>query len=80
MLRVNNKAENWFVLRGFYVACVYFYVLMEWIFFVMKPSFFSIASMGDRVLSMVITSLFPLLLGIVMIAHPGKSVVQRKTI
>ena len=59
-----KKAENWLALASLYIFSVYFYVLMEWIFFVTKPSFFSAASAWDKVSSLAITPLFPLLPGI----------------
>lgn len=68
---MGKKAENWFVLGSLSVGCVYFYVFMEWIFFVTKPSFFSVASSGDKMLSLAITPLFPLLPGIAAIALVG---------
>lgn len=68
---MGKKAENWFVLGSLFVGCAYFYVLMEWIFFVTKPSFFSIASAGDKVFSLAITPIFPLLPGIAAIALIG---------
>jgi hypothetical protein len=68
---MGKKAENWFVLGSLSVGCVYFYVFMEWIFFVTKPSFFSVASAGDKMLSLAITPLFPLLPGITAIALVG---------
>ena len=68
---MGKKAQNWVALGSLSVGCIYFYVLMEWIFFVTKPSFFSIASTGDKVLSLAITPLFPLLPGIAAIALAG---------
>lgn len=68
---MGKKAKNWFVLGSLSVGCVYFYVFMEWIFFVTKPSFFSVASVGDKMLSLAITPLFPLLPGIAAIALVG---------
>lgn len=68
---MGKKAESWFVLGSLSVGCVYFYVFMEWIFFVTKPSFFSVASSGDKMLSLAITPLFPLLPGIAAIALVG---------
>ena len=68
---MGKEARKWFILGTLYVVCVYFYVFMEWVFFVTKPSFFSIASVGDKILSLVITPLFPLIPGIVVIALAG---------
>jgi len=68
---MGKKAENWFVLGSLSVGCVYLYVFMEWIFFVTKPSFFSVASTGEKAMSLVITPLFPLLPGIAAIALVG---------
>lgn len=52
------------MLVSLYIFSVYFYVLMEWIFFVTKPSFFSAASACDRISSLLIPPLLPALLGI----------------
>lgn len=68
---MGKKAGNWFVLGALTVGCVYLYVFMEWIFFVTKPSFFSVASTGDKAMSLAITPLFPLLPGIAAIALAG---------
>lgn len=46
---MDKKAGDWFVLGLLYIGCVYFYVLMEWIFFVQGPSFTSIISLCGSV-------------------------------
>lgn len=68
---MDKKTENWVVLGSLYVGCVYFYVLMEWIFFVTKPSFFSIASPEEKISSLMITPLFPLIPGVAAIVLTG---------
>ncbi|MBN1614012.1 MAG: sulfatase-like hydrolase/transferase [Deltaproteobacteria bacterium] len=68
---MHRKAESWFVLGVLYVGCVYFFVLMEWIFFVTKPSFFSTASPWDKVSSLAVTPLFLLIPGVAAIALIG---------
>src|SRR5712671_6684895 len=67
----NRKALTWQFFTTT-ILVVYFYVFMEWIFFVTKPSFFDTISMGGRLsilfkTSLVIAAFFCLTLFIMMV-------------
>lgn len=56
-----SAARNWVVRIFLTILCIYFYVLMEWLFFVTKPSFVSTLSTVDTVQVLLVTPL-PLVL------------------
>ena len=52
-------ARGWLVQSALAVLCVYFYVLMEWLFFVTKPSFLSWTAWSEKIAVLFVTP-FPL--------------------
>jgi hypothetical protein len=64
---MGKRTENWFILSAASIST------SSWsgYFFVTKHSFFSIASPWDKVLSLAVTPLFPLIPGIAAIVLVG---------
>ncbi len=62
-----EMAQKWYFLGVLSIFYVYFYIFMEWLFFVTKPSFFSAIGAYEEILILVITPLPPVLMSLLAI-------------
>ena len=60
----NKTTLSWQRLFGLTILAIYFYVFMEWLFFVTKPSFMDTMPFGKKLEVFLLTGLVPVLLAL----------------
>jgi len=66
-----GMVRAWTIQAALMVLAIYFYVFMEWLFFVTKPSFMSVLSAFDAIRILLASPAPPLLCGIIVTALFG---------
>jgi len=80
-LKIDYMSRNWKILTGLSVYSIYFYTIMEWLFFFTKPSFMSPLSILDSIFIVTISPLpIAILIAILLIGLWALSIITKNTL